>query len=142
MKKYLPILKKTQLFSGVGEEEIEAMLGCLQAELKYYKKGAYIFRQGERNGCICLLVEGDLHIQRDDYWGNRTLISYLTVGDMFGESYAIPGSGPMQSDVLAASDSVIIRMDVTRLLTSCSSACRFHTMVIENQCRRDHKSSQ
>ena len=29
MKKYIPVLKKTQLFAGIGEEEIEAMLGCL-----------------------------------------------------------------------------------------------------------------
>ena len=48
MKKYIEILKRTQLFSGIEEEDIATMLQCLQAKLRYYKKGAFIFRQGER----------------------------------------------------------------------------------------------
>ena len=32
MKKYLKMLKQTQLFAGVGEDDIFAMLGCLQAK--------------------------------------------------------------------------------------------------------------
>lgn len=47
MKNYLSVLKKTQLFSGVNDDEIETMLSCLQAEFKTYKKGEYIIRQGE-----------------------------------------------------------------------------------------------
>ena len=30
MKKYIPILKRTQLFAGVGDDEMEAMLACLE----------------------------------------------------------------------------------------------------------------
>ena len=45
MEKYIPILKRTQLFSGVGEEEIGAMLNCLQAKLCTYKKGEYVLRK-------------------------------------------------------------------------------------------------
>ena len=42
VKKYIDVLKKTKLFSGVGEEEIEAMLGkeqkvCSQA-WTYFKQ--------------------------------------------------------------------------------------------------------
>ena len=48
MKKYIPVLKRTKLFSGVGEDELEAMLSCLQARLCTYGKGEYVLRQGER----------------------------------------------------------------------------------------------
>ena len=47
MDKYLPVLKRTQLFSGIGEKEITAMLHCLQAKLHTYEKGESVFRQGE-----------------------------------------------------------------------------------------------
>ena len=47
MKKYIPILKRTKLFAGVADEEIGAMLSCLDARLHTYKKGEYVFRQGE-----------------------------------------------------------------------------------------------
>ena len=29
MEKYIPVLKKTRLFAGVGDEEIMSMLSCL-----------------------------------------------------------------------------------------------------------------
>ena len=70
MKEYVSVLKRTRLFSGVGEEEIFGMLGCLQARVKTYQKGEYVCRQGEYLSHLMVLVEGNLHIQRDDYWGN------------------------------------------------------------------------
>lgn len=132
MKKYIPILKRTQLFAGVAEEEISAMLGCLQAKLCTYKKGEYIFRQGEHLGDITVLVEGSLHIQKDDYWGNRSILTTVGVGEMFGEAYVTPGSDAMVNDVVAVTDSAVIFFDVRRILTTCSTACRFHSMVIKN----------
>lgn len=132
MEKYIPVLMKTRLFSGLGEEDIRAMLGCLQARLGTYKKGEYVLRQGERTGDIMVLAKGQLHIQRDDYWGNRSIISMIDAGDMFGEAYAAPESGPVQNDVLAVEDSAVIFFDVKRVITVCPSACRFHSIAVQN----------
>ncbi|MBQ2823170.1 MAG: Crp/Fnr family transcriptional regulator [Oscillospiraceae bacterium] len=132
MKKYIPILKRTRLFSGVGEEEIGAMLNCLQARLCTYKKGEYVLRQGEHTDTFMILAEGKLHIQCDDYWGNRSIINMVSAGEMFGEAYAAPESGAVMNDVLAVEDSVIILFDVKRIITVCPSACRFHSAVVQN----------
>lgn len=132
MEKYIPILKRTQLFSGVGEEEIGAMLNCLQAKLCTYKKGEYVLRQGEHLDKILVLVGGKLHIQRDDYWGNRSIINMVSVGEMFGEAYVAPESGTLMNDVLAVENSVVVFFDVKRIITVCSSACRFHSIVVQN----------
>ena len=120
------------MFAGVGDEEINAMLSCLGARLFTYKKGEYVFRQGEHISDITVLVEGDLHIQRDDYWGNRSILGRISVGEMFGEAYAAPESGPLLNDVVAVADSAVIFFDVKRIITTCSSACRFHAMVVQN----------
>ena len=132
MKRYLPLLKRMRLFAGIGEEEISTMLDCLQAKLCFYKKGEYVFRQGEHIEHITVLTEGCLHIQRDDYWGNRSIISVIGEGDMFGEAYAGPDCGPIPNDVVAVADSAVIFFDVGRVLTVCSSGCRFHSMVVRN----------
>ncbi|MBP1560857.1 MAG: Crp/Fnr family transcriptional regulator [Oscillospiraceae bacterium] len=132
MKEYIPVLKRTQLFSGVGENEIEAMLSCLQAKLCTYEKGGYVLREGERIENIMVLVRGKLHIQRDDYWGNRSIISMIDVGEMFGEAYAAPESGPLLNDVLAVEDSDVIFFDVKRIITVCPTACRFHSIAVQN----------
>ncbi len=132
MKKYIPVLKRTQMFAGVGDEEILPMLSCLGARLFTYKKGEYVLHQGEHLSHIIILVKGNLHIQMDDYWGNRSILGRITVGEMFGEAYAAPDSGALLSDVVAMEDSTVIFFDVQRIITTCSSACRFHSMVVQN----------
>ena len=132
MKKYIPILKKTKLFSGILEEEIGGMLSCLDASLGEYKKGEYVFREGERICHISVLVSGELHIQKDDYWGNRTIISRIAVGEMFGEAYIAPESGALINDVVAIEDSTVIFFDLKKIITVCSATCRFHSMLIQN----------
>lgn len=132
MKKYIPVLKRTKLFSGVGEDDIASLLSCLGARKKEYKKGEYILREGEHISDIFILVEGKIHIQKDDYWGNRSILSVISVGEMFGEGYAAPESGALLNDVVAVEDSTMIFFDVRRILTTCSSACRFHNMIVQN----------
>lgn len=120
------------MFAGVGDDEIVSMLSCLGARLHTYKKGEYIFRQGEHLSDITVLVEGNLHIQKDDYWGNRSILGQIAVGEMFGEAYVAPESGALLNDVVAVEDSAVIFFDVKRIITTCSSACRFHAMVVQN----------
>ncbi|MCD8015991.1 MAG: Crp/Fnr family transcriptional regulator [Lachnospiraceae bacterium] len=132
MKKFIPVLKRTQLFSGVSENEISSMLTCLNVTLKTYKKGEYVFREGEHLSDIAVLVEGQLHIQRDDYWGNSNIISIVSVGEMFGEAYVTPNSGAMLNNVIAIADSAVLFFDAKRIITTCPSACRFHSMVVQN----------
>ena len=108
------------------------MLSCLDARLQEYKKGEYVLRQGEHPSHITVLVSGELHIQRDDYWGNRAIVNHIGVGEMFGEAYIAPESGALLNDVVAVEDSAVIFFDVRRIITICSSACRFHSMVVQN----------
>lgn len=132
MKEFVPVLKRTKLFSGVGEEDIGAMLSCLGARLLTYRKGEYVLRQGERLSEILVLVQGSLHVQRDDYWGNRSILGHVGVGEIFGEAYAAPESGALLNDVVAVEDSAVCFFDVKRVISTCPSACRFHTTVVQN----------
>lgn len=132
MKKYISVLKRTQLFAGIGDDEISSMLSCLGARLHTFKKGEYVFRQGEHLSDISVLVSGALHIQNDDYWGNRSILGQISVGEMFGEAYVAPESGALLNDVAAVEDSEVIFFDVKRIITTCPSACRFHATVVQN----------
>jgi CRP-like cAMP-binding protein len=132
MEKYIKVLKNTQLFSGVGDNEISTMLNCLQANLLTLKKGEYIFREGEHIDSITVLVEGKLLVQHDDFWGNRNIVNMIRVGEMFGEAYVAPESGAILNDVIAEENSTVIFFDIKRILTVCSTACRFHSMVVQN----------
>lgn len=134
MDAYLHILAGTVLFAGLERPALKTVLSCLQARICRYEKGAYICRQGEALSGPMALVEGKLHIQRDDHWGNRSILSSICVGDMLGESYIGPDCGAFLLDVVAVEDSTIIHFDTGRIFSLCSKACGCHQQIIQNLC--------
>ncbi len=130
MKKHIDILKRSKLFAGVGEDEIGGMLSCLDAHERHYKEGEFVFRQGDKVDSVSVLVDGALLVQADDYWGNRSIITRVAAGELFGQAY-LAGEAIM-NDVAAVKDSTVVFFDAKRVLTTCSSACPFHNQVIRN----------
>ena len=59
--------------------------------------------------------------------GNRSILGHIGVGEIFGEAYVAPESGTLLNDVIAVEDSAVFFFDVKRVISTCSSACRFHT---------------
>ena len=132
MKKYLQLLKHSKLFQGISETEIETMLSCLSAVTCSYEKGESVFRQGEQITGIAVLLSGCVHIQKEDYWGNLSILNVITEGEVFGEVYACLGNEELLNHAVAVNPSVVLFMDVNRVLTVCPSACRFHGLLIRN----------
>lgn len=128
----LKILENSRLFAGIRVDEIQPMLSCLQAVERKYPRGAYIFHTGEEVRALALLVRGTAHIQKEDFWGNRSLLASLAAGDIFAEAYAMPGSGAMRSDVVAVESCTVLLMDVERVLSRCTNSCAFHARLTEN----------
>ena len=128
----LKILENSRLFAGIRVDEIQPMLSCLQAVERKYPRGAYIFHTGEEVRALALLVRGTAHIQKEDFWGNRSLLASLGAGDIFAEAYAMPGSGAMRSDVVAVESCTVLLMDVERVLSRCTNSCAFHARLTEN----------
>lgn len=132
MREFITLLKGTSLFSGVEAGDIESMLSCLNATVRSCGRGEYVFRQGELVRGLTVLAAGGLHIQKEDYWGNLSILSDIRPGEIFGEAYIMPGSGALMNDVVAAEDSVILSFDIDRVLSLCPSACPFHALLIKN----------
>lgn len=132
MKRYLHLLAASSLFAGIKENEIENMLHCLSATVKNYKKGETIYHAGDRIPCVAFVLEGRVHIQKEDYWGNLSILNEIPEGEIFGESYAAPGSETIANHAVAVKDSTVLFLDFNRILTVCTSACQFHTLLIRN----------
>lgn len=131
MKEFLSVLKKSLLFSGIEQKEIEAMLGCLGAETKSCEKDAFIYRTGERVESIGLVLSGRAHIVREDFWGNCNIVSVIEPGQTFAESYACTGT-PLGVSVVASERAQVLFLRVYRVLTICSNACEFHARLMRN----------
>ena len=132
MEKYTKILSNAKLFQGISKNDILSMYHCFDAQIKHFKKGDYVFRQGEYIHNIYVVLDGCVLIQSDDYWGNRSILNEATVCEMFGESYAVHESSATLNDAVAATDCTVALFDIQKMMTMCSNTCRFHSLIIEN----------
>lgn len=125
-------LTKTLLFRGTTEAEIEAMLQCLGACSKPFKKGEIIYRAGEAVESMGLVLSGSVNIESDDIWGNKSILSHVESGQIFAETYAcIPGE-PLMVNVTAAEKADVLFLNTARLFQTCSNACAHHNKLIKN----------
>ena len=132
MKQYINLLKNTYMFNGINESEIESMLKCLNARTMLYKKNEYILRNGETVNSIGMVLEGLALVEKEDIWGNRTIISEISPGSLYAESYACLSKLPAEISVIASDNTTVMLFDIRRILTTCSSSCGFHTKLIQN----------
>ena len=128
----MELLIGSKFFVGISENDIIPMLKCLKAEKKSFSKGEYIFRAGDKIKSAAFLLSGKTVIQKEDYWGNLSIINVILPGNLFGEAFAGPDSPDFTGNAIAAENSDILFMDFRRLMTTCSSACSFHHAAVIN----------
>lgn len=132
MKKYLELLKRVKLFRDIDEDNIESMLKCLGARTVNLNKSEYVLVAGNRVDQVGIVLEGQLHIVRDDMDGGRALIAMLDPGDFFAEALCCAGVKESPVSVVATTDAKVMLLSFRHILHTCSSSCLFHTKLIEN----------
>ena len=129
---YSTILELTGLFKGIKFQEIQSMLNCLGSKIQNIKKGGIILLSGDRLEYIGIVLSGILHITRENYDGNRSVLAVIKQGGVFAEALCCAGITESPVTVIAAEDSCVMKLSFTRILKTCSSSCLFHTKLIEN----------
>lgn len=125
-------LKKTSLFRGTSEEELPTLLDCLAPTTREYAKNELILRQGEDVSAVGLVLSGRAQVIEEDFWGNRSILADAWPGDLFAEAYAFLPGERLRVSVVAAEPTSVMLLDSKRMLEVCSSACRFHTRLVQN----------
>ncbi|BCI59897.1 transcriptional activator FtrB [Eubacteriaceae bacterium CHKCI005] len=124
-------LQNVPLFRGLEEGEMQSVLQCLSANVRDYPKGETIFHPGCPVKEVGLVLEGQVHLVKEDRWGNTALLSTIPPGELFGESYACAGA-PLPLRATAAECCRILFLNMGKMLTTCSPTCRFHARLLEN----------
>lgn len=135
MKKYMDVIKRSKLFAGVSEADAEAMIKCISAREKILRKGEYAYRTGDRPKEAAMVLDGAMRIEREDYWGNKSIIAEIPPAEMLGETYACTEGEPMSVNAVASMDTVLLMLDMRRVLRMCPSPCPYHMRLAENLIR-------
>ncbi len=132
MKNYYNLLKTVNIFEGIDESQFESLLGCLGAKIQEYNKNEIIFLAESKVTSVGIILSGSAQIVKEDIMGNRTIMSELSEGDMFGEAFACANVGKIPVTVLTTTGCKVLFIQINRIVTTCSSVCSFHTTLIKN----------
>lgn len=132
MEKYFAVLSQNPLFAGISQADLSSLMHCLAARVEVFSKGAPVFLEGDTAAYIGFVLEGAVQIVWDDLYGNRSLLTQVEKGDLFGEAYAAANVDTMPLSAYAAQDSKILWLECRRMLTVCTNACGFHSMLVKN----------
>lgn len=129
---YMAVLLGCPLFAGHDEAEIEAMLACLGSVQVTRPRHTLLYAAGAEDYAMGVLLDGQLDIIQEDYWGNQGIIARLAPGDIFAESFVLAGTGALPVSILAAQDATVLLLDYRRILHTCEATCAFHDGLIAN----------
>lgn len=132
MQEYYSILLTAPLFSGVSEQELAAMLTCLDPQLKQFAKDEFLLRVGEKTDTIGLVLTGSALIVQEDIWGNRNILSKAMPGQSFAAAFACAPDIRLNISVVAETSMIAMFLNVKRILQVCPSACAHHSRIIQN----------
>lgn len=132
MENLVPILQICPLFSGIDREHYDSMLHCFGARTMKVKKGNVIFSEGEPATGVGIVLSGSVQTLQEDYLGNRSILSMAGPGELFCEGFSCAKVEVLPVSMVAASDSEVMILDCSRVLTICHNACAFHNRMVRN----------
>ncbi|MDR0334271.1 MAG: Crp/Fnr family transcriptional regulator [Methanomassiliicoccaceae archaeon] len=132
MNTMFEIVKNNPLFHGIAVSDFEKMIRCMSAETKRYKKNDIILRSGDAADFIGIVTEGNVMIKKEDPDGRVMILDSAGVSESFAEVFACAGISQSPVTVQASEDCEVLFLDHKKTVTSCTSACPFHTRLIRN----------
>lgn len=125
-------IKYNPLFAGIDLKNFTQMLSCIEGRVKEYPKGGIILLTGDPVKTVGLVISGRIQILRENAEGKQNLMAELSEGELFGEVFACAGVSHSPVTVTAADHCQILHLRYHKIITTCSSACPFHSHLIEN----------
>jgi CRP-like cAMP-binding protein len=125
------IVARSPLFAGIAGDDLPGLLKCVSARRERFRKNQILLRRGEKTNHIGVVLAGTVHIIREDFWGNRSIVGLVGPGDLFAESYALTEE-PLEVSALAATDGEVLFLDSSRIVSGCQNVCGFHAQLSRN----------
>lgn len=132
MKKYFDSLRACLLFRDIAPQELPKVLECLNVRVSSFDRGEAVLREGDPADDIGVVLTGRLQIVRTDFFGNRSILTSLGPGELFGESFACAGTEAVPVTVMAAEAAEVMLIDCFKITHACGNACGFHQQIIYN----------
>ena len=120
------------IFQGIERKDLNALLFCLGSYSRSYRKGEFIILDQEAVPSLGVVLQGTVHMCKEDIWGNQALLAYLNQGELFGETFAVQREARSYVSYLAATDCQVLFLSSRHILHPCEHSCLFHHRLTAN----------
>lgn len=125
----------SEVFRGISEATVQAMLGCIGRDIRQYKKADAIVRVGDRFQSMGIILEGSVAVQKLKPSGDLITIGVFGPSEIFGENVVFSDSHEWTASVTAVEPSIIMFLAADRIVGVCANRCEGHRQLLANLLR-------
>lgn len=122
--KYIALLKNTELFKDVSDEDLDKLFES-QHSLTRYEKDAIIYLQHERCDSLDVILKGTVTVQKIDIDGKILPINDFRTGEVLGENLIFSKLSFYPMTITATSDTLLLHLPKDAILTLCQKSRTF-----------------
>ena len=119
------------VFQGLTEQELHDLEQIGAIRRQKFNKHVTVFHVGDLVHEIGIVSEGSVLIENNDLWGNKSILSRVEKGQVFAEFYAFH-EVPLMVDAIADEDSLILFLDVQRLMEEQNAQATWYCKMLKN----------
>lgn len=132
MEEYYHLLLKSPLFRGIKEEDLAGLLKDLKAEIVGFGDDEQVLDRDKQARSLGLVLEGGIQLSRLDYRGNRSLLTKIGPGGIFGEAVACVHVDKLPVDVRSIGESRVLKVDTDIIISPTSSTYPHRKTIVYN----------
>ncbi len=119
------------IFHNISESEKHLLYKCVKAVLKNYQNGEIIFSADENIDSVGYVIEGNIELTKNDYNGNEILLTRISKGETFAETFVCAGAKSIVQ-AKAIDNTKVLFLNLNNILNICPQNCIFHKKLLEN----------
>lgn len=124
--------EKLSIFNGICTADIHTMLACLGGYVKRLKSHEFVILEEEQVNHVGFILEGAVHMIKEDANGHKSILLHIEEGSLFGESFGVSPENPCTVSFQTAERCLILFLPFHRIFSHCSSICNFHSKLMQN----------
>lgn len=132
MNRFIPILQRSALFRGLTPDELEQLLRRQPPVCRTYQKKEYLLHAGEPIDRFGLVVEGNVTVMKEDFWGNRNILAKIQPGELFAETYAIAAHQVLGVSVMTDEGATVLFFHMGQFLAPTAEPDKLSGQMLRN----------
>lgn len=128
---YYNVLRRTSLFQGMADEDLETLMNCFAPRVRRYERGELLLMAGYATREVGIVLEGEIVAAKPLPDGTAVVMAHMGPGGVFADVLA-GGQSKSPVNVAAALPCLVLYLPCDALLRPCGALHPAHLQLLHN----------